>query len=135
MLFRSLMNLWYKDGDDLRVHLDEFHQRWIRIAKRTVSSSQAVAVAMRSMFKSNKVKGSFFLATLPETIDNVIDNLSTRIITAFQDIKPKILDISEKYSLETVDSSAYAARQTAARQAATRQNPVRARPNQNTECT
>ncbi|KAF2727492.1 hypothetical protein EJ04DRAFT_399507, partial [Polyplosphaeria fusca] len=25
LLFRSLTNLRYKDGDDLRVHLDEFH--------------------------------------------------------------------------------------------------------------
>ncbi|KAH5707484.1 hypothetical protein HBI18_248510 [Parastagonospora nodorum] len=27
-LFRSLTNLRYADGDDLRLHLDEFHQRW-----------------------------------------------------------------------------------------------------------
>ena len=74
------------------------------------------------MFNSNKVKGSFFLATLPETIDNIIDNLSTRNITAFQNIKPKILDISEKYSLDNVDSTAYTARQTAARAAPCRRN-------------
>jgi hypothetical protein len=118
LLFRSLTNLRYRDGDDLRLHLDEFHQRWTRMAKRTLASTKAVAVAMRPVFASDEVKGSFFLATLPDTMDNVIDNLSTRNLTAFQDIEPKILDISEKHSLDSVDTStAYAARQTAARSA------------------
>ncbi|OAG06549.1 uncharacterized protein CC84DRAFT_1217753 [Paraphaeosphaeria sporulosa] len=72
---------------------------------------------MRAMFNDDNVKGSFFLATLPDTMDNVIDNLATRQLTAFQDIEPKILDISEKHSLDTTNSlSAYATRQTAARQ-------------------
>lgn len=71
---------------------------------------------MRPVFQSDDVKGSFFLATLPDTMDNVIDNLSTRNITAFADIEPKILDISEKHSLDSVDSStAYAARQSTVR--------------------
>jgi hypothetical protein len=39
-------------------------------------------------------------------MDNVIDNLSTRDITAFQDIKSKILDISGKYSVDTASSHA-----------------------------
>ncbi|KAF2690362.1 hypothetical protein K458DRAFT_439359 [Lentithecium fluviatile CBS 122367] len=74
---------------------------------------------MKPMFDSDDVKGSFFLATLPDTMDNVIDNLSTRAITAFKDIEPKILDISEKHSLD-VDSAAYIAR-SAGRQPASRQ--------------
>lgn len=124
LLFRSLTNLRYRDGDDLRIHLDEFHQRWTRMSKRCATSTQPVAVAMRAMFDSDQVKGSFFLATLPETMDNVIDNLSTRNVTAFQDIEPKILDISEKHSLDVVDSSAaYAARQTASRKPASTKPP------------
>ncbi|OAG06548.1 uncharacterized protein CC84DRAFT_1092099, partial [Paraphaeosphaeria sporulosa] len=37
MLFHSLTNLWYRDGDNLRLHLDEFHQRWTWISKRSAS--------------------------------------------------------------------------------------------------
>lgn len=59
---------------------------------------------MKHIFDSDNVKGSFFLATLPDTIDNVIDNLSTRDVTAFQDIEPKILNISEKHTLDTAGS-------------------------------
>jgi hypothetical protein len=46
------------------------------------------------MFKLDKVKGSFFLSTLPNTINTIINNLSTRNLTAFKDIKPKILNIA-----------------------------------------
>ena len=114
-LFRSLTNLRYNDGDDLRLHLDEFHQRWTRMANRCAASSQTVAKAMTKMFESDEVKGSFFLSTLPDTMDTIIDNLSTRNLTAFKDIKPKILDIADRHSLDSTDSTAYAARQAAAR--------------------
>jgi transposase InsO family protein len=114
-LFRSLTNLRYNDGDDLRLHLDEFHQRWTRMANRCAASSQTVAKAMTKMFESDEVKGSFFLSTLPDTMDTIIDNLSTRNLTAFKDIEPKILDIADRHSLNSTDSTAYAARQAAAR--------------------
>ena len=67
------------------------------------------------MFKLDKVKGFFFLSTLPNVIDTVINNLSTRNLTAFKDIKPKILDIANQHSLNSTNSTAYAARQVAAR--------------------
>ncbi|KAH5051059.1 hypothetical protein HBI81_244100 [Parastagonospora nodorum] len=117
ILFKSLTNLRYADGDELRLHLNEFHQRWTRMSKRCAASSQSFAKAMKSMFESDEIKGSFFLATLPDTMDHVIDDLSSRDITRFVNIEPKILDISEKHSIDSADSStaAYAARQTAAR--------------------
>jgi hypothetical protein len=94
-LFRSLTNLRYNDGDDLRLHLNEFHQRWTRIASRCAALSQTVAKAMTKMFESDEVKGSFFLSTLPDTMDTIIDNLSTRNLTAIKDIEPKILDVAD----------------------------------------
>lgn len=108
LLFRTLTNLRYHDGDDLKSHLEQFHQLWQRMAKRTATSTQSVAKAMDAIFRSDEVKGSFFLATLPETMDNVIDNLSTRNVTTYQAIQPKILDIAETHSLSSVDSVAYA---------------------------
>lgn len=97
--FRALTNLRYHDGEDLKQHLDTFHQVWTKMARRTQSSTQAVARAMRPIFESDEVKGSFFLTTLPDTMDNLIDNLATRGVTTFVDIEPKILDVAEKHSL------------------------------------
>ena len=105
--FRALTNLRYHDGEDLKHHLDNFHQVWTKMARKTQGSTQPVAKAMKPIFESDEVKGSFFLTTLPDTMDNLIDNLATRGITTFVDIEPKILDIAEKHSLDTVDSSAY----------------------------
>ena len=64
---------------------------------------------MRLVFTLDKVKGLFFLTTLPNTIDTIINNLSTYNLTSFSNIKPKILNILEKYSLNTINSSAYTA--------------------------
>ena len=68
-LFRTLTGLRLRDGDDLRTHLDLFHQTWTRMQKRCISSSQAVAKSMLPIFESDDVKGSFFLTTLPESMD------------------------------------------------------------------
>ncbi|KAF2703866.1 hypothetical protein K504DRAFT_391117, partial [Pleomassaria siparia CBS 279.74] len=64
------------------------------------------------IFKLDNIKGLFFLTTLPNTIDNIINNLSIRNITLFTSIKLKILNILEKHSLDTVNLLAYAARLT-----------------------
>ena len=107
-LFRSLANLRYKDGENLRTHVDDFHQLWTRMGNRCRASNQTVAKAMRPIFESDEVKGSFFLTTLPDTMDNIIDNLSTREILTFNAIEPKMLDIAENHSLNTeIDSAAY----------------------------
>lgn len=40
------------------------------MAKRCLASTQAVAVAMKPVFELDNVKGSFFRATLPDTISS-----------------------------------------------------------------
>lgn len=58
------------------------------------------------------------LNDLAYTIDNFVNNSSSRNVTAFTGIKPKFLDISDKHSLESIDpTTAYAARQTASHNA------------------
>jgi hypothetical protein len=78
-------------------------------------SLQTVAKAITKMFESDEVKGSFFLSTLPATMNTIIDNLSTRNLIAFKDIEPKILDVADRHSLDSTDSTAYTVRQAAAR--------------------
>lgn len=104
-LFRMLTSLRYEDGDDLHLHLDAFRSLWQKLATRTATSQKPVAKAMKSMFDSDEVKGSFFLTTLPEQMDHVVDNLSTQNLTKYSDIEPKMLDIATRSQLE--DSAAY----------------------------
>lgn len=104
-LFRMLTSLRYEDGDDLHAHLDAFRSLWQKLATRTATSQKPVAKAMKAMFDSDEVKGSFFLTTLPEQMDHVVDNLSTSNLTKYADIEPKMLDIATRSQIE--DSAAY----------------------------
>jgi hypothetical protein len=81
LLFRSLTNPTYSNGKYLWLRLNIFHQRWTRMAKRCATYSQSVARAMQAMVESDQVKGSFFLATLPDTTDSIIDKLNSRDIS------------------------------------------------------
>ncbi|KAF1911996.1 hypothetical protein BDU57DRAFT_460031, partial [Ampelomyces quisqualis] len=59
---------------------------------------------IKTIFKNNNVKGLFFLVLLPNTIDYIINNLSTKNIISFINIKPKILNFSLKYSLNIIEN-------------------------------
>jgi hypothetical protein len=102
-VFRSLTSLRHKDGDDLQRHLDDFHQVWTKFAKRSKNSTQARARAMVNIFESDEVKGSFFLTTLPDAMYNVVDNLSTQKDLTFTTIEPKMLDLANRHSLDSID--------------------------------
>ena len=39
------------------------------------------------LFENNKIKGSFFLTILPDSINNIVDNLSSYNILKFAKIK------------------------------------------------
>jgi hypothetical protein len=52
----------------------------LEMAKRCACSTQSVAKAMKATFEADEFKGSFSLATLLDTLDYVIDNLSSRNI-------------------------------------------------------
>lgn len=60
---------------------------------------------MRTLFKNDKVKGSFFLTTLPDAIDNIVDNLSSQNPTTFAQIELKMMDIVARSQVE--ESEAY----------------------------
>ncbi|KAH8722569.1 hypothetical protein GQ44DRAFT_729447 [Phaeosphaeriaceae sp. PMI808] len=109
--FRSLTSLRYVDGDDLKLHINTFHQLWHHLSKKCHASKQTIATAMAPLFSSDDVKGAFFLSTLPDTLDHVIDTFSTLEISAYSKMEPKILDIAEKFSLNVSkgSSNAYSA--------------------------
>jgi len=62
---------------------------------------------MKAIFANDECKGAFFLTTLPDTMDTVIDNLSTSGINSFAQMEPKFLNISEKHHLDENESNAY----------------------------
>ena len=69
-----------------------------------------VAKSIRPVFGLDTVKGSFFLISLPKTIDYIINNLSTKDLILFTNIEPKMLDIGLCYSIDLQDNIILAAR-------------------------
>lgn len=99
--FRRLTSMRYDNNDDLVTHLDTFHKAWSLLERRCTSSTQELAKNLSPFFPSETIKGSFFLATLPESMDHVIENLLSRNINKFVDIEPHMLDIAERRALKS----------------------------------
>lgn len=53
---------------------------YTQMSKRCATSAQTIAKAIKVTFESDEVKSSVFLAMLPDTMDHVIDDLSSRDI-------------------------------------------------------
>ncbi|KAF1915195.1 hypothetical protein BDU57DRAFT_451120, partial [Ampelomyces quisqualis] len=59
---------------------------------------------IKVVFKLDNIKGLFFLVLLPNTIDYIINNLSTKKVIFFINVKPKILNLGLKYSLNNINT-------------------------------
>ena len=97
-LLRQLTELRMPPDSSLRNHMNNFHQSWKRMSSRCNSSSKPVAAALRSTFASDEVKSYFFLSTLLDTYDNVVDNLINKDLISYSQIKAKMLDLANKHS-------------------------------------
>ena len=64
--------------------------------QRCNSSNKSVASALKNLFISEEVKGYFFLTTLPDVIENIVDNLLSKDIVKYLSIESKMLDLTEK---------------------------------------
>lgn len=94
--FRQLLSMEYEESEDLMQHLNVFHQMWTDLEHHCTLSTHELAKNLNAVFSSESIKGSFFLATLPETMNTVVNNLSTRDINKFTDITFEMLDIANR---------------------------------------
>ena len=105
-LLKQIVSLQMGKNDSLRDHMDNFHKSWTRMSQRCNNSKAEVAKSLKTTFDSEIVKGCFFLTTLPEEMNNIIDNLSTKDITKYSAIETKMLDLVESQN-DNPDNAAY----------------------------
>ena len=79
-------------------HLDTFHNNWTKMYQRCTNSTKPVAAALRNAFESVDVKEYFFLTTLPDEMENVIDNIVSKDVTRHSAIESKMLSTSNDHS-------------------------------------
>ncbi|KAF2857313.1 hypothetical protein K470DRAFT_260950 [Piedraia hortae CBS 480.64] len=65
-----------------------------------VLNALAGSVDMKPLFDSDVTKGAFFISTLPESLDNFMDNLNTKGISSFSEILDPLQDIIDKNALK-----------------------------------
>lgn len=105
--FRQLTTMRLTSEEDLIQHLESFHQLWTSIEQQCRTSSHSLSKSFSAVFSTEDVKGSFFLSSLPDSMDNIVDNLSTQNITRFTDIRPKMLDIAQRQNQPKEESAYY----------------------------
>ena len=107
-LLKTITELRMTPDASYREHMDTFHATWQRMVSRCTSSERPVARALRAAFESDEVKGCFFLTTLPDSAENVVDNLLSKDVTSYSAIEPKLLDLADKHlDPEPTSNTAY----------------------------
>lgn len=91
-LVRNLSSVRMEEGGDLRAHIFGFHREWKVLQDRATTSHQALAQKLQLTFSSDHLKATFFLASLPPSMDLTVDQLQARGLTTFSSIKSAMLD-------------------------------------------
>ena len=93
-LIRSLFGLQFDDKEDFLDHLDRFDELWEKVSRKCQSSKQPVIRNMQPLFRTDELKGVQFLTTLPNTMRNIVDDITSKDIVGYSLMKPKMLDIA-----------------------------------------
>lgn len=106
-LLRNIVDLKLVENENVADHLTSFTNAWDRLQQRSLSSTSGVANAFQDVTLSDEVKGAFLLLSLPESMNNIIDNLVTKDLIKYQDIQPKLLDLSADRNVIENENKAY----------------------------
>ncbi|KAI0998486.1 hypothetical protein K3495_g9710 [Podosphaera aphanis] len=106
---RNIVDLKLYENENVADHLNNFTNAWDRLYQRSLTSTSNVAKAFCEVTSSDEVKGAFLLLSLPKSMDNIIENLATKDLIKYQDIQPKLLDLSVDRNVGEIDNKAYRA--------------------------
>ena len=126
-LLKNILTLRCTNKREIASHIEQFDELWDRLVQRTneasasttSSSSSSTPTTTRSsttetleslllpLASSPIAKGAFFITSLPTTLDNVIDNLTTKETITYTDICNKLLDLYTGTPESSADNAAF----------------------------
>ena len=66
----------------MKDHIVDFESKWTSLASRTnqsaVTDTNKLAFALKPFFQSSEIKASLLLGSLPDTMNNIVENLQTK---------------------------------------------------------
>lgn len=91
--FRELNSLRLDENGDLLAHINAFNRLWTRLARRTLFTQCDVVKHFKDVFQFEINKGVFFLVSLPQSMDHVVETLTKRNVPEYNDIEKAMLDM------------------------------------------
>jgi len=106
-LLKTVLDRKLKDGAAMHDHLNGFNNDWARLQTRTSNTRDELGRCLQTLTRSNHAKAAFLLVSLPESMNNIIDNLQTKGDLTFEDVHARLLDPSANHSLGNKGEKAY----------------------------
>ncbi|KAI0994197.1 hypothetical protein K3495_g13985, partial [Podosphaera aphanis] len=100
-LFTSFLDLKMDEGDDLSTYLSNFDTAFQHISSRCTQSKRPEAKALKEFLSVEQVRIMCLFRSLPRSMDNVIDNLSTKIDLTYPDVSAHLADLWTQKTLST----------------------------------
>ena len=78
-------------------HITEFESRWTVVNSKVSAStteSESWLQGLKLCFNDQKFKAHLLLLTLPPTMDNIVDNMVTKLDLRYSDVQTRLLDLS-----------------------------------------
>jgi len=98
-LLKTVLDRKLEDGATMHDHLNGFNNDWVRLQYRTASTKGELGRCLETLTRSNHAKAAFLLVSLPESMNNIIDNLQPKGDLTFKDVHSRLLDLNANHSL------------------------------------
>ena len=108
--YRSLMHLKLEDTSRLSEHLTHFETEWNRFQHRCqqgkAEDKLKLPYQLQAFASSEQAKATTLLASLPDEMDNIVDNLLTKDLT-YDETLSRLMDLGQKGEKNDKEDSAY----------------------------
>jgi len=136
----SVFDTKYDTLDLLSDHINKYDTLWNRLHLRcstaTSSDRYTLPFAFQSVFESPEAKAAILLRSLPESMNNIVDNLQTKEDLTYDHVYNKLMDLKVPTAVNSADNKAYKSADVRGKGKETRREPSRKGPTATTkECT
>ena len=100
--FKEFLNIKYSESGSIKDPLVLFESQWASIANWTnqssVTDANKLAWALRTIFRSSEVKASLLLASLPNSMNNIVEKLQTKDNLTYESAYNHLMDLRSSSS-------------------------------------
>lgn len=109
-LFKNFIQTKMEEGESVSDYISRFETLFSHVFSRCSESSRPEAIALKNFLTVEEVKVMCFFLSLPSSMDNIIDNLTTKDNLKYADVQKRLLDLNLNKSVpDTFSNKAYLA--------------------------